>query len=176
MDAAALPGGAGEDLGDCGLEPEVGVAGHQQDAGNPALLEVAQEAKPELVVLGGPDVYAQDLALARGDPSDGRKTVRAARWEEEAAPDRRATFQECSAMFAELAHDLAAAPHGAVGLLKGIRTSELLPVDYVQAEKSPIHRLGNLKWDWRLAADVQRLVQIRRQLIEREVVESVRLI
>lgn len=64
MHPTALPGGANEHLLHGLFESEVGVGDDQLHAAQAAGHQLATEREPELVVLGGTDVDADDLALA----------------------------------------------------------------------------------------------------------------
>jgi hypothetical protein len=61
--AAALPAGV-EHLGDRGLDTLMGIGDHQLDAAQAAARELAQEAGPERLGLGGTDIETQDLPPA----------------------------------------------------------------------------------------------------------------
>jgi hypothetical protein len=71
VDAAALPGGTDEYLGDRLFEAEVRVRGDQADAAEAAADQLTQEGPPELQVLGRTHVQAEHLAFPAA-PDAGR--------------------------------------------------------------------------------------------------------
>ena len=65
-----MPGAAHEDLSHRLFEAEVGIRDDQPDSAQAAASELAQELKPELMVLGRTDVDAHHLTLSGGTNPD----------------------------------------------------------------------------------------------------------
>jgi hypothetical protein len=73
MGAAPLPGRTVQHRADGLLQPLVGVAGDQLDAGQATSDQAAQEARPGRAVLGGADVQPEDLPLPVGVTGGGHQ-------------------------------------------------------------------------------------------------------